>query len=379
MNRQEFISYLASPEKLDESSLASLQRIAEEFPYFQTAHLLLARNLHNTDSIHFNEQLKTAAVYAGDRKVLHKLIYKKPEAAGITETEIVHELNTLEPVTVQPEQEEPRHNPAEEILQKALEEIEAIKKRQKELENSIVGHEQETATEHSIPPVKEAESHQEPEVKPAEEKEQPAEETGAEEKKAEETAVQKKEKEDQQEPVVFEEVEKLKKEIKTLDELYVTQAIESSVELDIFKAEKELERQEQEEKKKEKELKEKSPAEKKKKPDLSGRHSFTSWLRSLPEAGQLKQEKKEGDDLIDRFIKEEPRIKPKKEFFSPVNMAKQSVTDNHSLVTETLARIYEKQGAYHKALEAYERLSLLYPEKSAFFAARIEEIRKLIN
>lgn len=48
-------------------------------------------------------------------------------------------------------------------------------------------------------------------------------------------------------------------------------------------------------------------------------------------------------------------------------------------VTETLARIYAKQGFYKDAIHAYEKLSLKFPEKNIYFASQIEEIKKLTN
>lgn len=55
----------------------------------------------------------------------------------------------------------------------------------------------------------------------------------------------------------------------------------------------------------------------------------------------------------------------------------QEVPDYNSMdfVTETLAGIYADQGYYDKAIEVYAKLILLYPEKSAYFAALVNEIK----
>ena len=45
--------------------------------------------------------------------------------------------------------------------------------------------------------------------------------------------------------------------------------------------------------------------------------------------------------------------------------------------TETLARIYFEQEFYQRAIEIYEKLILLYPEKSAYFAALIDKARNI--
>jgi len=46
---------------------------------------------------------------------------------------------------------------------------------------------------------------------------------------------------------------------------------------------------------------------------------------------------------------------------------------------ETLAKIYIKQKKYEKALQIIQSLSLQYPEKSAYFALQIEELKNLIT
>lgn len=45
------------------------------------------------------------------------------------------------------------------------------------------------------------------------------------------------------------------------------------------------------------------------------------------------------------------------------------------LITETLAEIYADQGLYSQAIEIYQQLILLYPEKNVYFASLIENIK----
>ena len=53
-------------------------------------------------------------------------------------------------------------------------------------------------------------------------------------------------------------------------------------------------------------------------------------------------------------------------------------TTNNEVLTETLARIYIKQGKYDKALEIIRRISLKYPKKNRYFADQIRYLEKLI-
>lgn len=48
-------------------------------------------------------------------------------------------------------------------------------------------------------------------------------------------------------------------------------------------------------------------------------------------------------------------------------------------VSEILAEIYEKQGNPERAVRIYEKLIVIYPEKSIYFAAQIEKLRERIN
>lgn len=60
---------------------------------------------------------------------------------------------------------------------------------------------------------------------------------------------------------------------------------------------------------------------------------------------------------------------------SAEDLARKSVEMDDELITETLAAVYEAQGLIEKAIRMYARLSLKYPEKSLFFAARIQALK----
>lgn len=84
--------------------------------------------------------------------------------------------------------------------------------------------------------------------------------------------------------------------------------------------------------------------------------------------------------IIERFIKEEPQIKPQSsDKIDNENKAKKSSEDRDELVTETLAVIYSDQMLYHKAIASYKKLMLKFPEKSRYFADKIEQLEKKTN
>ncbi len=97
--------------------------------------------------------------------------------------------------------------------------------------------------------------------------------------------------------------------------------------------------------------------------------SFGSWLLSLDKKDESASTEIDRG-LIDKFIQESPQISPvKAAFFSPSQVGKMSLMEDETFVTETLAKIYEKQGDFKKAARAYKNLILKYPEKSSYFAA----------
>ena len=91
-----------------------------------------------------------------------------------------------------------------------------------------------------------------------------------------------------------------------------------------------------------------------------------------------------GQNLIDSFINsdkgrivlsEEPQYTPQ----LPETTENDENASDEGYFTETLARIYIKQGRYSKALEIIRRLSLVYPKKNAYFADQIRFLEKNVH
>jgi hypothetical protein len=91
----------------------------------------------------------------------------------------------------------------------------------------------------------------------------------------------------------------------------------------------------------------------------------------------MEEERKKKAALIDKFIETNPKIAPIKSGTAPAPQFELNSSDNTHLMTETLARVYLEQKKYQKAIQAYEILILKYPEKSSFFADRINDIKIL--
>lgn len=87
--------------------------------------------------------------------------------------------------------------------------------------------------------------------------------------------------------------------------------------------------------------------------------SFTEWVRSMKKLPQAELEREMGDKIQGERI---------------VAMAAGSV-QAREVLTETMAEVLAKQGQKSSAIAIYQKLSLAHPDKSAYFAARIEQLK----
>jgi hypothetical protein len=91
--------------------------------------------------------------------------------------------------------------------------------------------------------------------------------------------------------------------------------------------------------------------------------SFTDWLKSM---------KKLPVTEIAKVVESNSPAQAEKKV---EQLAEHSLAEREVL-TETMAEVWEKQGNKAKAIDIYQKLSLLDPSKSPYFAAKIEALNK---
>ena len=74
MNLTDYTYLINKPDAITERHHESLEKVIEEFPYFQSARVLRLKHLYNQDSYKYNYALKIAAAFTTDRSVLFDFI-----------------------------------------------------------------------------------------------------------------------------------------------------------------------------------------------------------------------------------------------------------------------------------------------------------------
>ncbi|HNW69086.1 MAG TPA: hypothetical protein PKI01_01690 [Bacteroidales bacterium] len=319
MNKNDFIRYIRQPADIRNINNSEITYLINKFPYFQSAHLVYAAYLSSKDDILFHDQLKLTAAHVNDRSVLYWLIYNQGEVST-TEPITHNEKTAVSPDTTTITPVDPYKEEA--VTEAKIEFQEIIP-----AENTPETAKQEPEETETIPAV---------EIKTIEETiATPTDVETADEIKPE-TAVP------AADNVIQEAPEKQTFTSHHQPETFLLNIISKRVISDQATEEK-----------------------------SALKPSLQKPVPVVPEKVR---------DLIDKFIKEEPRIsKPRRDFFNPSNMAENSNIDKEDIVSETLAKIYISQNLFPKALKIYQKLYLLIPEKSAYFAAQIQDLENKIN
>jgi len=99
-------------------------------------------------------------------------------------------------------------------------------------------------------------------------------------------------------------------------------------------------------------------------PDQFGKQlkSFTDWLKVMKKLPLQHSSVKEDE-------KENERIR---------HFAAHSI-EERDVLTESMAEVLAKQGMYENAIALFQKLSLIYPPKSAYFASRIEQLKASLS
>jgi len=268
MTRDQMLRYIDDPSVLNERTLGELHEILDEFPYFQSAHLLYVRNMQNESNFRFAGQLKTCALYATDRTILYHLLNPGPAEKRISDSP---------------------------------------------LEMNVVSVPENRAT-----------------IELSEDLPEPGKESG-------ESFIK------MVNPSGRQHLDLLNFELP--ETAYALDEPENEMEKPLS--------------------------------ELASEISDRSSKRGKGIGTE------QNTNLIDRFIKDNPAFTVKQPVNSDISEKMDNQQDNigesDEFITETLARIYMKQGLYQKAIKAFEKLSLKYPEKSAYFARQIEEVTNLLN
>ena len=388
MEKTDLLKYIVNPASLNNESLSEVSNLTENYPYFQTAHLLTVKNLQNVSSTDFTSYLRRTATYVTDRKILYYLLHSK---------------ESVNPFSPEPE-DKPIQEVGRKIKDSLKDNIADVLQSQFEIMNDSNYQDVELVHDVTFDIRKEyGEGIELDDDFPFSAKPELLlidGEPGHE--KSNEIAVDTIEKESPAE-------DRIESDLLEFDESGITEIsaslqedenisgrtnpIEDDVSdlstpedmgIDIEFQQDDQSEEISDEPAKTSNVQENHPVIKEKESIKNTTYSFTDWLTYLDSEDTLTSNQKPVDpdkreDLIENFLMSNPRIIPRENVKINDDISLDSIREHEGFITDTLAKIYVKQGHYSKAIFAYEKLSLKYPEKSSYFADQIESIKKIIN
>jgi tetratricopeptide (TPR) repeat protein len=312
MNVSSYNYLINKPDEINEIQTLALEKVLDEFPYFQSARALRLKGLYNQNSYKYNFALKVTAAHTTDRTALFDFITSESFIA-IQKKVYDKKIKELLDITV----------------------VDSVIVQKEEITESVIHN---TLEQSILTSIKEA-------------TQIPAEENTI--TSIEELEIANLVQQSIQTPIIEESVPILKEETKVAAE-----KLEIGKPLDFSKSETHSFQQWLQISRVEPIVRENTKEE-----------------NPMAKDPILDEDKKKKAELIDKFIETSPKIPPIKPgaIFTPnLELNKE---DNSYLMTETLAKVYLEQKKYLKAIQAYEILILKYPEKSSFFVDRIKDIR----
>ncbi len=313
MNINDYTSLINKPNAINDIQCISLEKIVQQFPYFQSSRALYLKGLYNQDSFKYNYALKITAAHTTDRSVLFDFITSNTFTAidkGLYEKKVA------------------------EILNISVNESEVLTAEQPKLKEN-----KNTVEESLLTSIKNASATKEVEFFKFEESKE----------------------NDIQNIAYFEPIISEKDFIKVEEEEKgIEEKLELGKPLDFSLSEKHSFQEWLQLSKFQPIIREEEIIE-----------------EQIPIEISLDKQKKNDiiDKFIETSPKITP-IKHDTSITTSVNLESSS-SDNSYLMTETLARVYLEQKKYVKAIQAYQILILKYPEKSSFFADRILDIKNV--
>ena len=355
INKQKLLDILKSPKDMSDKDLEELEDMVIQYPYFQLGHSLVSKAKYDRQTPDAYASLSLAAIYAPDRSVLKKLFYDKLSIIYQPE-----EQAAVLPVAKEPVEEDE----VADINENITEEEETTIVSGEVIAESEPTSEVKEVTNHSTGQT----SVQEISDTPEEDEESKIKEEG--------TGSEKKEVDD----AVYQELQKnlenlRKNKLKFDDEQQEDKPSDKKKTL----IEPELPKDD---------IKDapaeppkitsadtiKTPREK----GTSRLLTEISALQPLP-AEQIRIKQQNQLSLIEKFITTQPEIVYRNQNDAntkATDLSEKSTLPKDQLLTENFAAIMLKQGKTDKAIEIYRKLIWKFPQKKAYFAAKVKALKE---
>lgn len=322
--------YLDNPSLVEEINLDELEQALADFPWAPELHAIHARKLHTLEDVRYAHVLATASLYAPDRKWLKSFVkgeQKAPSikktikrAAKLAEASLKAEQEREEEAVIEvKEEKEPKETPKTEESKRESEKVEEKKNKstKKDVEIAPLNLEEEADIESEVAFEAAKTAHQEAKVRDIDT-------SGTDS--------------------FMGWLNRVAGDIKAHDEEQAKKAGQ--------------------------EPKEEKP---------EAQEVDSEQIAGETEEEELATPPSDIDDAVASFIQAQQamRRRDSQEVEEQPEAIEKSIESSEEIISETLAGLLEKQGKNDHAIDMYQKLQLKYPEKKAFFAARIEEIQKL--